>query len=185
MTPCNDSLEETDDEDGSTYPPSCPGIPGPEGGISLTQSGSIKMWSKDKDTKCTAGFVCIHDLSRGVFFAMPKRAQGDRPFHGIDAQDVIKGAITTLLDVAESCGARKITLGLGANHAGCAEFVCALLYLGFQVVQPRKSPFVNYALLLDLDIGWPADVINTCTSDCSTSAEDDIEKQVVQSFESD
>ena len=95
----------------------------------------------------------------------------------------MKGAIATLLDVAEALNSRKITLGLSPEHAGCAELVCSLLYLGFQVMPSHKSPLVNTALLLDFDIGWPSQGgsggIWTGTSDCSTSAEDVRQEQKV------
>lgn len=86
--------------------------------------------------------------------------------------------MTALLDVAEACHARKITLGLSAEHAATADSVCTLLYLGFQVAPPRKSPLVDCALTLDLDLagpalGDPSDHTATGTSDCSTSACED------------
>jgi hypothetical protein len=90
---------------------------------------------------------------------------------------VMKGAIMALLDVAEACNSKTITLGLSPEHARCAEFVRSLLFLGFQVVPSRKSPLVNTALLLEYDINVdsPAasDGEDWCAgaSDCSTSAE--------------
>merc|ERR1719262_414253 len=91
-----------------------------------------------------------------------------------------KSAITSLLDIADACRARKLTIGLGVEHAGSADFLCSLLYLGFQVVPSRKSPLTDCALLLDLDIGWPSSgdyfsstdghATGTATSDCATSA---------------
>jgi hypothetical protein len=101
-----------------------------------------------------------------------------------DLQDLerpTKSAITSLLDIADACRAKRLTIGLGVEHAGSADFLCSLLYLGFQVAPPRKSPLANCALLLDLEIGWPADIFSstdghgTCTntSDCSTSAAED------------
>jgi len=136
----------------------------------------MKLWSSDKDTDSTAGFLCTHDLSRGVFYAKLESSGGGQDEDG----EEIKGAITTLLDVAEACNSRKITLGLGPEHAGSADLVCSLLYLGFQVMPSRKSPLVNTALLLDFDIGPPAggnllsDYTCTGTSECSTSAEDSV-----------
>mmetsp|Transcript_104944 Transcript_104944/g.338417 ORF Transcript_104944/g.338417 Transcript_104944/m.338417 type:complete len:167 (+) Transcript_104944:337-837(+) len=144
----------------------------------------VEMWSGDQDTRSCVGFACAIDTMKGIFYAKlqsrPEEEQmDDLLVQGSAAERAVKGAITTLLDVAEACNARKITLGLGPQHAGCAEFICSLLYLGFQVVPSRKSPLVNTALLLDFDIGWPAPGLptssDTCTgtSDCSTSAEDD------------
>jgi hypothetical protein len=134
----------------------------------------MKLWSSDKDTQSGAGFLCVHDVTRSVFYAKLESAEGQ------DDGEATKGAITTLLDVAEACNSRKITLGLGPEHAGCAELVCSLLYLGFQVVPPRKSPLANTALLMDFDLGLPvsggpfsSDHTCTGTSECSTSAEDD------------
>jgi len=120
--------------------------------------------------------MCVHDVTKNVFYAKLQFSNGDVDEDG----EAIKGAITTLLDVAEACNSRKITLGLEAEHAGLAELVCSLLYLGFQVVPSRKSPLANIALLLDLDLGLPAvgghvssDYSRTGTSECSTSAEDE------------
>lgn len=134
----------------------------------------LTLWSSDKDSQNDVGFQCVFDMVKRVFYAKLEAAEG-----GIDEDgEATKGAITTLLDVAEACSARRIALGLGPEHAGCAELICSLLYLGFQVVPSRKSPLVNIALLLDFDIGPAAggflvsDHTHTGTSECSTSAED-------------
>ncbi|CAK0838169.1 unnamed protein product [Prorocentrum cordatum] len=119
-----------------------------------------------------------------IFYAKFGASRGEADGDGAgDTERATKGAITTLLDVAEGCRARKITIGLGPEDAGSAELVCSLLYLGFQVVPSRKSPLVDTALLLDFDIGWPSlpgapfssenDYTCTATSECSTSAEED------------
>jgi len=171
--------EGADDEDGSLGPPPHALVCG--GGIRTAplQLGPgwvpMKLWSSDKDTQSEAGFLCVHDVTRSVFYAKLEIAEGLD-----DDGEATKGAITTLLDLAEACNSRKITLGLGPEHAGCAELVCSLLYLGFQVVPSRKSPLTNTALLLDFDIGLPApggplssDHTCTGTSECSTSAEDE------------
>jgi len=123
---------------------------------------------------------------QGVFFAQMK-VDCEQGSEAVATQQAVtdqsmKAAITTLLDVAESCGARKITLGLSQHNASCAELVCSLLYLGFEVAPPRKFPLICAALQLDFDIGWPTQGGNvpatqseqtcTATSECSTSAED-------------
>jgi hypothetical protein len=123
---------------------------------------------------------------QGVFFAQ-MAVDSEQGSEEVATQQAVtdqsmKAAITTLLDVAESCGARKITLGLSQQNASCAELVCSLLYLGFEVAPPRKFPLICAALQLDFDIGWPTQGANvpatqseqtcTATSECSTSAED-------------
>lgn len=174
---------DADDEDGNRSLP----VPGPR---SRGTHVPVQIWSSDEATGVKVGFMCSRDITKGIFYAKlelgaiselepealaPEGALSDRS---------TKGAITTLLDVAEACGSRKITMGLGAEHAACAEFICSLLYLGFQVVPSRKSPLGHSALLLDLDIGYPApggmsssevltDHTFTGTSDCSTSAQED------------
>jgi len=175
--PCEDVPDEGDDKDGSLGPP-LPALAG-GGGIQITamQLGSsrvpVTMWSNDKDTKSGVGFQCVHDISVAVFYAKLQGADGALDEDG----EATKGAITTLLDVAEACNSRKISLGLTPEHAGCAELICSLLYLGFQVAPSRKSPLVGTALLLDFDMGWsecqpfPSDHTGTGTSECSTSAE--------------
>jgi len=167
-----------DDEDGSTCPPLHASARG--GGIRTypQQPGRVPMtlWSSDKESQQDVGFACLHDWAKSVFYAKLQTTEGVIDEGG----EAIKSAITTLLDVAEACNSRKITLGLGPDHAGCAELTCSLLYLGFQVVPSRKSPLADSALLLDFDIGPAAggmlgsDQTCTGTSDCSTSAEDEI-----------
>lgn len=129
------------------------------------------------------GFRCVHDVRRRIFYAKFRASRGDADGDAPGGTErATKGAITTLLDVAEARRSRKITIGLGPEDAGSAELVCSLLYLGFQVVPSRKSPLVDTALLLDFDIGWPSlpggpffssDYTCTATSECSTSAEED------------
>lgn len=179
-------LEEgADDEDGNRGPPSR-AFTVRGGGVRnhLLHQGHpvvpVDMCSSDRDGGSCVGFACAHDVTRGIFYAklLPDEPGGGLQ-QGAAAERATKGAITTLLDVAEACGTRKITLGLSPEHVGCAEFICSLLYLGFQVTPSRKSPLVDTALLLDFDIGWPppgllaSDHTCTGTSDCSTSAEDD------------
>mmetsp|Transcript_89656 Transcript_89656/g.208846 ORF Transcript_89656/g.208846 Transcript_89656/m.208846 type:complete len:221 (+) Transcript_89656:128-790(+) len=186
--------DEAGDEDGSRGPPLCAALAVHGGGhqASLFHLGSrapplIKLWTSDGDTGDGVGFVCAHCVAtKGIFLAqmivMGAAASSSDEAQATQravAEQSMKGAITTLLDVAESCHARKITLGLNQAHASCAELVCSLLYLGFEVAPSRKSPLVGAALQLDLDIGWPcpslpssSDQTCTGTSDCSTSAED-------------
>jgi len=153
-----------------------------EGGNSgISQLGGhaalcLQLWSIDEETGIKVRFIGARDNRHGILYMKMCTNTND------DSQGVerpTKSAITSLLDIADACRARKLTIGLGVEHAGSADFLCSLLYLGFQVVPSRKSPLSNCALLLDLDIGWPSlDVFSstdghgTCTSDCSTSAED-------------
>lgn len=172
--------EGADDKDGCLCPPPFAALAG-GGGIQTTpmQLGScavqVQLWSIDEATKSGAGFQCVHDPVRNIFYAKLEIADGANDEDG----EATKAAITALLDVAEACNSRKITVGLAPEEAGCADLVCSLLYLGFQVVPSRKSPLVYTALLLDFDMGWPAGGVlpsdHTCTgtSECSTSAEDD------------
>lgn len=170
--------EHADDDDSILCPPS-PAIVG--GGGNVLQSISdrslkVEITSYDEEARSRAGFSCMHDVMRRVFYGRPMVQTS--PCHYLDAERSTKGAITALLDVAEAHGARKITLGLGTEHAGRAEFVCALLYLGFQVAPARRSPWIDNALLLDLDMGWDANNpytgTGTGTSGCSTSDQADM-----------
>lgn len=172
--------EGADDEDGSPGPPPSEMVGG--GGIRTSPlrlgpgSVPVKLWSSDEDTQSGAGFLCVHDITRNVFYAKMVSTEG----HEDDDGEATKAAITTLLDVAEAFNSRKITLGLGSEHAGCTDLVCSLLYLGFQVVPSQKSPLTNTVLLFDFDLGPPSagghmfsDHTCTGTSECSTSAEDE------------
>mmetsp|Transcript_66069 Transcript_66069/g.213075 ORF Transcript_66069/g.213075 Transcript_66069/m.213075 type:complete len:136 (+) Transcript_66069:379-786(+) len=122
---------------------------------------------------------------RGVFYVQMSVERADRCEEAPATQKAVadhsmKGAITTLLDVAEACNARRITLGISHEHAACAELVCSLLYLGFQVAPARKSPLIGAALQLDFEIGWPSpnggpsSSDQTCTgaSEVSTAVDD-------------
>jgi hypothetical protein len=126
-------------------------------------------------------------VSKGIFYAKLEPESGGEGgggdsvavLQGAAAERSTKGAITTLFDVAEACSARKIALGLGPETAACAELVCSLLYLGFQVAPSTKSKLQNVVLLLDFDMaisshpgGHSTSDQHTGTSDCSTSAED-------------
>lgn len=180
---CEDSSfgDADDDDDAIPRPPSWTQVH--EGGNRMLQLGGralyLDLWSIDEETQCKVGFSGAHDISRGVLYM---KINFDGSCDNCDFQGVerpTKSAITSLLDIADSCHARKLTIGLGVEHAGSVNFVCSLLYLGFQVVPSRKSPLIGCALLLDLDIGMPSDGFTstdhgTCTgtSDCSTAAED-------------
>lgn len=181
--PCGEMPEDgADDEDGILCPPP-DGSPWPSGGgIQTTFSQSLlgsaafpfKLWSTDEATGSSVGFVCALDVMKGVFYAKFKAEVGDP-----DTERSMKGAINTLFDIAEVCNSRKITLGLCPEYAGCGDFVCSLLYLGFEVVPSSCEHLLfNAALLLDFDIGWPqagfqSDYTCAATSDCSTSADED------------
>jgi len=136
----------------------------------------LQLWSVDEETGVKVGFLGARDNRHGILY-MKMCSDTSDDSEGVERPT--KSAITSLLDIADACRARKLTIGLGVEHAGSADFLCSLLYLGFQVVPSRKSPLNDCALLLDLDIGWPSNDIfsstdgqGTCTSDCSTSAED-------------
>lgn len=137
----------------------------------------IQIWSSDGDLGSKAGFKCVHDALRRVLYAKLTTA-GEEP-----DERLTKVAINTLLDMAEASNSKKITIGLNPEHAGCATIVCSLLYLGFQVVPSRKSPLKNIAIMLDFHTGWnssqggfySSDQTFTGTSDCSTSADENLE----------
>jgi len=166
--------EDAGDEDGIPWPPS----------RALACGGGIQqfnLWSRDKEGG-GVGFQCTHEVMKGILYAQIalNDDEGNRSVSPKTlTQNSMKGAITTLLDIAEANQARKITLGLSQEHSQCAEFICSLLYLGFQVAPSRKSPFFSAALLLDFDIGCQlpfvppfSDQTYTGTSECSTSADD-------------
>lgn len=177
----------TDHYDDSTHDAPAPSPP-----------ATINICTIDLDTESKVGFTYSLSTHDGIFYASLPQARDsnseltvadagsrnrrttDVGMQGTALQRSTKGAITALLDVAEACCARKITLGVSVEHASCSAFVCSLLYLGFQVVPSRKSPLVDSALLLELDIAWPpppaaipSDHTYTGTSDCSTTAEDE------------
>jgi len=179
FTPCAEVVGEADDEDGHN--------PGPLSRAHVREGGIVdnpirclhsELWSRDQDTGAEVGFVCVHDLMKGVFYA--KLTQRSSSTIDEDAQRVTKGAITTLLDVSEASRSRKISLGLDPVLTGNTELICSLLYLGFQVVPPRKYPLADVALILDLDLGFQggdfshtSDNTFTGTSDCSTNDAED------------
>lgn len=150
-----------------------------------------ELWSHDKDTGAEVGFLCVHDLLKGVFYAKLTQRSSETRYE--DAQRVTKGAITTLLDVSEASRSRKISLGLDPVLTGNNELICSLLYLGFQVVPPRKYPLADVALVLDLELGiqgpeWSHTSDNqtgTATSDCSTHDAEDSAPPPVCDTESD
>lgn len=202
FAPCGVEIQDEggDDEDGSRSGPPSPvltyeGGPSPAPQRRPSQRSSrcrevpIKLWSSDKKASDRGvGFDCVHDTVKGVFYAKLETKSGGESggdpsalLQGAAAERSTKGAITTLFDVAEACSARKIALGLGPETAACAELVCSLLYLGFQVAPSTKSKLQNVALLLDFDMAVSSyhpgghstsDHTHTATSDCSTSAED-------------
>lgn len=138
----------------------------------------LEVWSVDEETGIKVGFSGAHDITRNILYMKMK---GEACADAVGMERPTKSCITSILDIADACRAKKLTIGLGVEQASSAEFLCSLLYLGFQVVPSRKSPLVNCALLLDLEIGWPAaDIFSstdgqcTGTSDCSTSADDDV-----------
>lgn len=178
FVPGGEKLEEggDDDQDGSLGPP--PRAAARGGGLSpVLQFGPgwvpMKLWSHDEDTQSGAGFLCVHHVTRNVFYAKLEPIEGDD-----EDGEATKATIGALLDVAEACAARKISLGLSPEHSGCAELLCSLLYIGFQVVAARKFPLPDTALWLEFEIGPPPPgrffaSDNTCTetSECSTSAD--------------
>lgn len=142
---------ENDDEDGIFCPPPS-AVVGGGGVISMRvndRSLKIDVSSLDDESECEVGFNCLYDMVRRVFYARPMVQTST--CDPIDEDRSTKGAMSALLDVAEAYGARRITLGLGTEHACRAEFVCDLLYLSFQVSPARKSPWIDTSLLLDLD----------------------------------
>lgn len=189
FVPTGEALsDEGGDEDGSIGPPPCANLVR-GGGHPLLHLGDrappISLWTSDGDAGGGVGFVCAYAVMKGIFYAQMAVEGGigysdeAQATQKAVAEQSMKGAITTLLDVAEALSAQKIVLGLSQAHASCAELVCSLLYLGFEVAPSRKSPLVGAALQLDLEIGWPSRAPplsseHTCTgtSDCSTSAED-------------
>jgi len=126
------------------------------------------------------GFLVHCDMLKRVLYA--KLA-----FKGSEVESgerALKRAVTKLFDIAEVKGSKRITVGLAPEDVGNPEFVCSLLYLGFQVIPPRKSPFQNIGLMLDFQTGYTSGN-DTCTgtSECSTSAEDeddDLESEETQ-----
>mmetsp|Transcript_54981 Transcript_54981/g.128560 ORF Transcript_54981/g.128560 Transcript_54981/m.128560 type:complete len:169 (+) Transcript_54981:296-802(+) len=147
----------------------------------------VVLKCKDEETRISVTFKGLHHIASGVLYARPDLHDGDSTSSNFmqlaaAAERPTKGAITALLDVAEACGTRKITLGLCEKLAATPDFVCSLLYLGFRVVPPRKSPLGQCGLLLDLTIQQvpgsnrfaTSSSDNTCTatSECSTSAEE-------------
>mmetsp|Transcript_23673 Transcript_23673/g.51777 ORF Transcript_23673/g.51777 Transcript_23673/m.51777 type:complete len:241 (-) Transcript_23673:350-1072(-) len=175
------SVDGEDEPDGCTWPPlralACGG-----GSDELNQHFGpgwipIRVHSIDGELGSEAGFVCTQDFRRKIFYAKMETGEGN------DGEDhAFKSAMSCLLDVAEANCARKITLGLLAEHTTSSNLVCYLLYLGFQVTISRKCPLRGCVLLLDFELGIPninaqssASANQTCTatSDCSTSAEED------------
>jgi len=166
-------MGEADDEDRNLTPPPLERV----GRLLETPNRALQseLWSRDEDTGAEVGFMCVHDLAKGVFYAKLMQGVGSSKALDEDTQRVTKGAISTLLDVSEASHSRKISLGLDPVLAGNHELICSLLYLGFQVVPPRKYPLEGVALILDLELSlqgpeWShSDNTYTGTSDCSTN----------------
>lgn len=148
----------------------------------------IELISYDKDSGAKVSFVSAYNSFSRIFYA---KLQASNVFQGVEDPEAsinersLKGAITSLLDVAEACGARKIHLGIGSEYASGAELICSFLYLGFQVIPARKFPLNGIALLLEFQIsyhhrgsGGNSDQTCTGTSQASTSAEDDAAENV-------
>lgn len=189
FTPCAEVMGDADDEDGNLHSSLRENVRG--GGFLENHSQTIhsELWSRDQDTGAEVGFVCVHNLAKGVFYAKLTQGTG----HGLneDAQRVTKGAISTLLDVSEASRSRKISLGLDPELTLNHELICSLLYLGFQIVPPRKYPIDGVALILDLDLSvqgqaWSNTSGNdtfTGTSDCSTNEAEDSAQQTGSDFD--
>lgn len=183
FVPCGEaSCEDSGDEDGCPRPP--PPAFADEGGTwnnNLSMNAvPMKLWCVDEDTKSGVGFDCKYDVAKSVLYAklfVQTEDEGARAHEADAGERSLKRAISSVFDVAEACNARRMTIGLGSDHSGNPEFVCSLLYLGFEVVHPQKSPLDNVTLMLDFNIDYPgsgsclsSDHTHTGTSDCSTSA---------------
>eukprot|EP00928_Gymnodinium_smaydae_P038672 TRINITY_DN26624_c0_g1_i1.p1 TRINITY_DN26624_c0_g1~~TRINITY_DN26624_c0_g1_i1.p1 ORF type:complete len:222 (-),score=27.25 TRINITY_DN26624_c0_g1_i1:66-731(-) len=175
FVPCGECLsEEPDDEDASPYPPPFAATAVGGGGRSATwlaapSSIPMKLWCAEDGSG--VGFDCRFEVAKRVLYAKLTR-------QAVVGERCLKGALKSLLDVAEASAARKITIGLGPDIAAQPDYICSFLYVGFQVTHPRKSPLTDVALMLDFFTGLPAgglasssDQGFTGTSECSTSAE--------------
>jgi len=177
---------DADDEDGNTYcQPSMAdfgrGAQLQMSTISVWPGSAIELWTTDQNSDCEVGFVGTVDWVKRVCYATPAARDGGRQATtpAVRMERSLKGAITALLDVAEACRSRRVTLGLGAGSAANPEIMCSLLFLGFQVVPRPKAPLENCVVYLDLDVQAPgpdvqslSDATVTATSDCTTSADD-------------
>eukprot|EP00420_Gonyaulax_spinifera_P013616 CAMPEP_0197901008 /NCGR_PEP_ID=MMETSP1439-20131203/50482_1 /TAXON_ID=66791 /ORGANISM="Gonyaulax spinifera, Strain CCMP409" /LENGTH=348 /DNA_ID=CAMNT_0043521955 /DNA_START=107 /DNA_END=1148 /DNA_ORIENTATION=+ len=106
FAPRGEALDEgADDEDGSIGPPPRAFLVrggGVQTSLRLNQSVvPIQLFSSDRDTGSFVGFVCAHDESKGTFYAK-LQSEDDNLVQGTSAERSTKGAITTLLDVAEA-----------------------------------------------------------------------------------
>jgi len=174
FTPGGDiSYEEADDEDASIgAPPSAMWSAG--GGASRTSQSETpkEVWSSEVHGGSGVGFLCKSDIIKGILYAKLTLKASDMDME--NEERALKRAVTKLFDIAEARRFRRITIGLAPVHMGNPEFVCSLLYLGFQVVPPRKAPFMmSVGLMLDFCTGYTLEEGLTGTSECSTSAEDD------------
>lgn len=176
FTPGGDiGYEEADDEDGSIGAPPSASWSAGGGAILTSQSEAPKeVWSSENHMGSGIGFLCKCDIMKGVLFAKLALKESDME----NKERALKVAVTKLFDIAEARRFRRITIGLAPEHMGNPEFVCSLLYLGFQVIPARKTPFMNIGLMLDFNTGYTLDDAFTGTSECSTSAEDDDDHEV-------
>jgi hypothetical protein len=168
-----ESVDEGDDEDGHRWGDRAPE---PKGLEHFGQAVALELESSDQDSGGRFTFSCAYDGASGVFYASPKAQLG------IDVDQssqhrATKGAVGALIDVAEAFQAQKITLGLATEHANCAGFVRALLYLGFSVAaSSRKCAFTGNALVLEFFLAWPAEDEEDGMSECSTSYDSDLDR---------
>lgn len=156
MTAGEAQSDEGGELDGSLCPPPLAAL-ARGGGQSLLRPGDpsthIKIWSSEGGDACAVGFTCVFMPIKRVYHA--KMVMGDED-HAVPVDgQCMKGAIATLLDVAEAFCARKIALCLTDEQAGNGQLICSLLYLGFEVAASRRSPLGSSALRLDLIVAWP------------------------------
>eukprot|EP00418_Pyrodinium_bahamense_P028122 CAMPEP_0179151332 /NCGR_PEP_ID=MMETSP0796-20121207/73463_1 /TAXON_ID=73915 /ORGANISM="Pyrodinium bahamense, Strain pbaha01" /LENGTH=221 /DNA_ID=CAMNT_0020852415 /DNA_START=33 /DNA_END=698 /DNA_ORIENTATION=+ len=168
--PCPEGLDTRGESGGCTEPGDFvePGErPSPGALIRL-----MELRTADTGANSSVGFVCRQELAKQVFYAQMTVA-------GRESEQCMKGAITTLLDVAEACGARRITLGLRQEQTCDSQLICSLLYLGFEVAPSRRSPLACGALQLNFDFGTPlpGKARAACASDASTAAVEDFHSQ--------
>jgi hypothetical protein len=186
FVPCGELDEGSDDEDGNIGAPPHASFLACGGAIrtrptsqSTCRTVPIELWSSEKDKdaeESRVGFTCAYDMLKSVFYAklqgMAEKKTGEdlaaQGGLGAASERSMKGAITTLLDVAEACNSQSITLGLSTDQAQCVEFLRSLLFLGFKVLPSCKSPPLpgggghsgnNAALLLDFSFALDEDCL--------------------------
>jgi hypothetical protein len=169
-----ESADEGDDEDGHIRggPPGSAGLEGRS-----QKAVALELESSDQDSGGRFTFSCAYNGATGVFYASPKAQEGV-DFEGSSQHRAMKGAVGALVDVAEAFQAQKITLALASQHANCAGFVRALLYLGFSVApSQRKCILSGSALVLEFFLSWAPEDEEDGMSDCSTLYESDVDRQ--------